>query len=198
MTNATTKVEAASARRFFLPLMAASAAIALMTGFAGAAKADAPRPAMVAEAGVTARPASLIVKVDYRGDRPERNRNARGNQRGNDRNRYDQRRENRYDNHRHDRRFNPRRDRWYYGNRGYYAPRPNWRAPARWRNVRGRIVSVGRGRHSNCFRVMRNGQYYGRPALVTVRYCDTRYGNPYKVRGSKRLIRYTYNTGYRY
>lgn len=264
MTNATTSVEAVSARKFFLPLMAASAAIALMTGFAGTAHAEAPKPQMSAEANMKAKPSSLIVKVDYRGDRAERrgnardnrrgndrnahgnnrgsNRNARDNQRGNernvqrnnqrsnnrtahdnrrsnDRNRYDSRRSNNrsysgnqrneyrnyrapqhysHGNARYDRRDFDRDARKRYGSRGYYVPQYNWRAPARWRTVPGTIISVGLGRYANCFTVLQDSYWNGRPALVSVQYCDRGYGAPYLVRGSRSLFQFTYNGYYRW
>lgn len=252
MTNANQSVEAVSARKFFLPLMAASAAVALMTGFAGTAHADVAKPPMSAEAGVKAKPSSLIVKVDYRGDRPERSRNARGNNRGNDRNargnsrgnnrnaqgsqrgssrnahgrtrgndrsyygnqrsnrgHYDNRRganrgytnhrgpgRNAHGNARYDRRDFDRDARKRYGSRGYYIPQYNWRAPARWRGVPGTIISVGIGRYANCFTVLQDSYWNGRPALVSVQYCDRGYGVPYLVRGSRSLFQFTYNGYY--
>ncbi len=95
-----------------------------------------------------------------------------------------------------------RRGRYGYGNRwnrnNYYNR--NWqpyphdryynRIPHSWTKVRGKIIQVGRGYNQGCFRVKRKGNYQGERAIVTVKYCENRYGKPVKQHGSKRLVRY--------
>jgi hypothetical protein len=92
--------------------------------------------------------------------------------------------------------YQPRYDRghdWRYGKRRRHSDHhygDRYRVPASWRAVRGKIIRVGRGRYEGCFRVKRQGRYQQQKAIVTVRYCENHYGEPVKVRGSKRLIRY--------
>jgi hypothetical protein len=56
--------------------------------------------------------------------------------------------------------------------------------------VRGKIIRQGQGQLYGCFRVKRTGRYQREAAIVTVRYCKDGYGQPYMVRGTKRLVRY--------
>ncbi|VAV87646.1 hypothetical protein MNBD_ALPHA06-162 [hydrothermal vent metagenome] len=91
----------------------------------------------------------------------------------------DRRMDRRYDNQRRISRTDQRADMYGYG------------APRSWRQVRGRIVAVGRGAYSDCFRVQRKGKYRREPAIVSVRYCENAYGDPVKMRGTTQLIRYT-------
>jgi len=78
----------------------------------------------------------------------------------------------------------------------YRDQRRGYGIPWAWKQVPGKIVNVGHGRSSNCFRVKQRGFYNQYRAIVTVRYCENYYGNPKRVRGSKRLIRYTTNRHY--
>ena len=76
--------------------------------------------------------------------------------------------------------------RWSRSSYGYGE-----RVPPAWRAVRGRIVQIGRGRYAGCFRVQRKGRYQRDPAIITIRYCEDGYGQPRRMRGTKRLVRYT-------
>ncbi|MBL1430704.1 MAG: hypothetical protein COA60_004205 [Robiginitomaculum sp.] len=119
---------------------------------------------------------------NYRVDRDQR----RWKRDRKNRNRYSDRRDNRrYDNRRW--RNDPHKGRY----------RSERRYPRSWYNIRGKIISTGRGRNDGCFRVKRSGKYNHSPAIVTVRYCENRYGKPVKVHSSKRLVRYTRPAYYR-
>ncbi|MBL4617165.1 MAG: hypothetical protein JKY46_05675 [Robiginitomaculum sp.] len=95
---------------------------------------------------------------------------------------------NRYSDRRDNRRYDNRR---WRGEPHHSRNRYERRYPRSWYNIRGKIISAGRGRNEGCFRVKRAGKYNHSPAIVTVRYCENRYGKPVKIHSSKRLVRYT-------
>lgn len=193
-------------RTFTLPLMAATAAMALVAASAPAqakppANPELSRPLMSNEAGLVIRIKASdkpeVRQTSQRGKQTARKSTGKNsgygkNQAGYARNGHGTAKMGNKSGF--DRNDVYRDARFRYGKGNYFTPVRGWKTPKSWLAVRGEIVSVGRGRYANTFTVVRDGIYKGRPALVSVQYRDPRHGAPQMVPSSKRLIRYTWST----